>query len=325
MGFYPYEFNLDQEIDNFWQIHPRFGITRIENRLILITKNKQMSRKIEMDLRAWATAEGQDSTELARPYQLPRSIPGYAIDVTNIIPRWFRGYHQRYCNANCWGTASFVAKVSSGLFDMDAEEFHHWATSALAKRVSGRQRIKIGDMVVFRLSNKENFRSELHAGIFISEDLVISKSRTGEGRIFLQDADEMRYIFGPFYNQIYRTNGVRVDFLRMESLESFVFENRLKIPSDLENALADLARAEQMAHVLGTEFPEGISPTTEQIEKRQRERKAYRFEKLELAIALGKRATLELTSIPVTEVRRKSLRWTLWKGIQLRARSLSVN
>ncbi|MBX9769336.1 MAG: hypothetical protein K2X47_18810, partial [Bdellovibrionales bacterium] len=87
-------------------------------------------------------------------------------------------------------------------------------------------------------------------------------------------------------------------------------------------ALDDVERLEKMAHVLGTQFPEGVDPTNFQREVRREEQVEARFKRYELGRSISKRADQALAALQNVRNKSKNVPWILWKGIRLRVHSI---
>ncbi len=321
----PYDdrFSLDHELDSFWDIHPRFGIVMWRGKWVLITQDEATSLKLQKDLRRWTRTEGEKSNQNVQKFFLPEGwVNGYVVDITNILPTVAKEFHQRYCSANCWSVASRLTGLSQGLFEMSAAEFHHWMSSDLAVKISADEQLKPGDMLVFRDSRTSGENAEVHGAVYISDDLFLSKFESGDGRIRLQDAQEVQYLYGPSYKKTRGTIPV-VSAYKISSIDEYVKAHKAKMTQPLIEALKELKELEKLAEFINSQPPEYETLSYQEEEMRSDQKFKAKDKLIQMSLTLREKTENALGSLSKNDEKKKNFNWVLWKGIRLRILSIS--
>lgn len=268
------DYSPEEELESFWEHHPRFGIVKQNGRHYLVTKDEAMNLKLQNDIRVWretlGETEDKNKPSRARRATLQEIGEGIVYDITDLLPKRARQMHERSTTrGNCWNFTCWNSGVVSGIFNMYDFEFTHWLSSPLARRIESEEALRPGDLIAFRATGKSAV-TEIHGLTYVSEDLVFSKNGAGEGLFRLQDSREVAYLYGPAMKRFVKNNPIGTSAFRLRSLDEFVKEHDGELSVEVKAALSRLREAEAFAtfHALDPDESENVE--SEDYQKRWR-------------------------------------------------------
>lgn len=240
------------ELEHFWEIHPRFGIIYRNDRFILITKSEEFNRQLQEELSVWTESLNEPIGAVAR-VEVPEVKDAIAYDITELMPTIAKTYHGRFGYANCWSFACFNAKISYAITNMKEREFSLWLSSPLLRKLDASEEIRPGDMIAYRAASQE-----VHGAIYVSDNLTFSKNGAGTGIFRLQDSHEVTWIYHHKFKRELRQY-IYVTIYRLEKTwHQFLGENRHLITHDMQVALDALHGAEALSvkkNIAPREYP----------------------------------------------------------------------
>jgi len=231
--------------ENFWSIHEQYGFITELGKTFLLAKSKQVIEPLMKDLKN--AKKEIDSIDVSnKNITIAKNTSdeigeakGFLVDVTSLIPNKFLGlneYHSPSDGPNCWNLAMYLSQVSFSLHETSPKEFKFFIESPLAKKLSETDFIQAGDIIVFR-----NGSDEVHAAVFLSPRLVISKNGTEETRPYrIMALNEM----AAQYHNPHPIFGTRLSdqwfVVRLSPLNKYVNENRARLSTNILAAYESL-------------------------------------------------------------------------------------
>lgn len=243
-------FSISEEHEAFWEKHPRFGITLIQDKFVLVTRSIELNRQLQGELKSWLEASGEKATSEPVEFAGFPAEGAIAFDVTGILPKFAREYHWRdTTRGNCWGVACLATGLARGVTSMNDAEFTLLLESDLVKRVTSRDQLKPGDLIAIRAASKHRtLESEIHGAVYVSDNLMFSKNGAGEGPLRLQDSNEVLYTYMVHVPKIM---GLRIapviEVYRVTPLDSYIEAHKTELAPELLEALAQLKTAELLS------------------------------------------------------------------------------
>lgn len=262
------DYSQEEEIEEFWERHDRFAIIEKGGRFILVTRDAAMNHALQDDLRRWTESRG----ETVLPHRtLMKHSPvedSVAYDVDNLMPAVARRFHWCFGRVNGWSTAAYMAGLTDGLFRMEANEFKLWLASPLARPLGENEDLQAGDVITYRsdMDTGASPSGEIHAAIYISDNLVFSKNGAAEQPLRVQDSLEVAAQY--MNTRLMQRISSRIEAFRVRPFSAFVAEYGAALTAESAALLADLRRYDELT--VGQNVDERIDTESDEYQARWR-------------------------------------------------------
>lgn len=154
-----------------FQIHKRFKISRVNNRIVLAAKSQAIAKILIKDISRYTKIDAKKAFVYTG-----FDFPLMAWDITDILNETIRsklGLKSNVDGPNCWNLCLVHSGIAQDEHSTYPTEFTHWLKSSLAEEILDPKDLEPGDIVAIRHDER---RGETHGFIYISPRIVLSKN-----------------------------------------------------------------------------------------------------------------------------------------------------